>query len=175
MQSYLAKRNLGLPVSVACMLAIFLGYALSNSFTYIWVTAVIGAVIFSLDFDEKIRKVFKQCISVAAIAHILSWVIFALNRVVSWIRPSTFSDSKFYEVMTKISNGFGKIVTVLGDCVDIVVIVIFIILLISALSGKDAKIAALDKVTSEKAVCPKCGAQASSESAFCTKCGSSMK
>lgn len=172
MQNYLSKENLGLPTSVGCIIAVLAGYGIYSSAAYLWIAALIAVVVYSLNFDVKIKTTLKQSYTVAAFLTILRWAVAAVGVFLNWFMPAvSYDPDSFKESFRKVLT---KVLSILDETVTIVVLVIFAILLLRAVLGKSANISALDRVTAEKPVCPNCKNEISKGSAFCTKCGTKL-
>lgn len=172
MQNYLTKENLGLPTSIACMIAVLAGYGIYQNVAYLWIAALIAVVVYSLNFDEKVKATLKQSFTIGALLKILIWAVSAFDSFIRWFIPTGYYEpDSFKDGMNKFLT---KFLSILNDSSTIIVYVIFAFLLIRAISGKHTKISALDKVTEGKPTCPKCGSTIASGSAFCTKCGNKI-
>lgn len=180
MQNYLSKQNLGIPASMICSSIYLLSYALSKSYIYLVIVLIFSAVIFMLNFEDKVKYALKQGLTLTFLSYIINWILSLVKTILSWFSLSntttnyeTFFGNTASEMGT--ADILNEIVNIIADISSILILITFIILLISALQGKDKRIKLLNKITSERKICKVCGCEVTEDAAFCTKCGSNLK
>lgn len=129
MDKLLEKKNLGIPATLLAVFAYLIGYYIAESFGGFFVALVFAAVVFALDFDDKVKTAIKQ-------AYILG-LIFRLIYLVLEIVDQLASLSSRIHILYRIFNGLYSYASILFS---ILVIVVFALLALTALFNKELKI-----------------------------------
>ena len=131
MEKILEKKNLGVPATIVCVLAYIVGYSLTNSFSNLLVALLLAFVVFSLQFEDRVRVAVKQAYVFAFFVNIIYLMFDILNKLLDL---GASSSRRFFS-FSFIHNPFN----ILLALIKITVIVFFLLFILFALMKKDIK------------------------------------
>ncbi|NLJ96188.1 MAG: zinc ribbon domain-containing protein [Clostridiales bacterium] len=153
MEKLYEKKNFGIPVTILSLLAYLIGYSLTQSISGTLLVAVLFAfVVFSFDFDVKVKNAVKHSFIFATFARLILFFfdIFGalVNTFVGRISISSLSDYlydyNFFKRFLSYFHSYGLLL------VEIAIIVIFGICIIMTLADKDINIGFVATILGDK-------------------------
>lgn len=148
MEKILEKRNLGIPATLLTFFAFFIGYGMTQSYSVILVAVLYAILVFSLQFDDKVKAAVKQSYIISFIATLAYLVMDVFDNFLSIVSPGDININLF-------QRAFSRVYNVGRDLINVAIIVIFIIFMIFALFRKDMKIGIVSNVLGEGTPKPK--------------------
>lgn len=142
MEKLLEKRNFGVPVTLLTFLSYLIGYSLTVTFNSLVVAILFAFIVFSFQFDDKVKSAVKQSYIICFIANLVYLGFEILNQ--------------FTELMTRpdydynfIQASFHNIYRYGLALIHMAVIVIYLLFLIFALLRKDMTMGFVSSILGE--------------------------
>jgi len=142
MEKLMEKRNLGIPVTILTLLAFFIGYWLTVDYSILLVAVLFAALVFSFQFDDKVKTAVKQSYIICFITNIVFMGLKIIFHFSELVTPYDYETSKLQTVFENIYR-YGLII------VNIAVIIVYILFFIYALMKKDIKISFVSNILGE--------------------------
>lgn len=121
------KKNLGIPVNLMVFLSYLIGYYLSNNLSALFVSVITAAIVFSFDFDDRVKVAITQSYLLAFVFQLffglLNVLLLTENLSAYWKIFAIPDIDILYQIGT---NGL-----------SILLFIVYFIFIISALVGKD--------------------------------------
>lgn len=154
MEKFYEKKNLGIPVTILVILAYFIGYSLTRSLSDTLLVAIIFAgVVFSLQFDDRVKNAVKHSYIFAVYFNLLYLVLNVFSKFISMFYggslPSLGSFQNGFFGFGIIPRALTFLYTYALIIADISIVVIFGIFILMSLLNKDLNLFCVKKVLGE--------------------------
>ena len=159
MEKLLEKKNFGIPVTILSILAYLIGYSLTQSLSGTLLVAVLFAfVVFSFNFDLKVKNAVKNAYIFAAIVRLVLFFFDIFGSIVNTVMGGRYSissindyfyDYNFFKRFLSYFHSYGLLL------VEIAVIVIFALCILMTLLDKDINIGFVGTIVGDKPKKPK--------------------
>lgn len=203
MEKFFEKKNLGIPATLLVLIAYFIGYYISNNLGGLLVAVLFGAIVFTFDFDEKVKTAVKQSYVVGLIFTLIYMFVGVLYQFIDIINTLIGSNDP-YHIQTFFNNAY----TIIYNILNVVVVIVFALLIMASFSNKEVKmnfvLGILDRTQKQNSTvyqqsvqqapqgfqqqvpptyqqpvqgnaCPKCGTMNKPGAAFCGSCGNKLQ
>lgn len=153
LEKVLEKKNFGIPVTILTVFAYLIGYSLTRNLTgTLLVAFLFAALVFTFQFDNKVKNAVKYSYIIAVIIHLIYLVFDLFEVFISIVFGGKFTGLNSLDIYDY--NEFRRVLSFLYTygllIVNGLVIVIFGILILKALLRNDVKIDFIDDIFAPK-------------------------